>query len=276
MASIQSAEVAAFRADVTALIARLKKSSAVHVNAESDVESTRALVQRWFRTVRPGLLESGISEEHLLATDIGMQTVLRLAGRRSRRASYVDTLTAAKEQLTELEVQQEVAISAMSRSAPAVSRSASEIAILDTLERLVPSAAFAYEQAIRDLEDSSRVSFRGPANELRSALWDVLDRLAPDKDVEAALGYKHEAGRTKPTQKQKARYILKSRSVPESSRKVPETTVDIVEERVGALTRATYDRSSLSAHLESARGEVQQLKMYVDSLLAELLEIHLR
>src|SRR6202011_3268720 len=51
--------------------------------------------------------------------------------------------------------------------------------IIKTLEGLVPPAALSYRQAIADLSDDNRVSFRGPALELREALRETLDHLAP-------------------------------------------------------------------------------------------------
>lgn len=216
-----------------------------------------------------------MSEDGVAQVDTSMQALLRLAGGRRRRSHYVEQLRAAQRELGELEVELELALSVASdMETPTHSRL--EQALIETLAQLVPSAALSYRQAVRDLADPDRVSFRGTANELRAVLWDVLDRLAPDGDVEAAPGYKHEKGRTKPTQKQKVRYILRSRSQGQSARRVPETTAEILDDRVGALTRANYDRSSVSTHLAAARSEVQQVKTYLDSLLAELLEVHAR
>ena len=90
-----------------------------------------------------------------------------------------------------------------------------------------------------------------------------------------APGFKLESGLDKPTHKQKARFILRSR-LGGSARQAPEATLDLIEERVGALGRAIYTRSSVSAHVATARGEVEQVKMYVDSFLTELLEVHHR
>lgn len=267
------ADLAAFRTDISAVLTRFKKLTAVHVNQADDRAGVRALVQSWFRAVRPGLVQAGLEEELLLAVDSAMQALMRLAQGRSRRTNYVEQLNAAKRGLGELEVELEVAISG-SPPPQAPVHSSLERAIVETLDLLVPSAALSYRQALLDLNDTNRVSFRGPANELRGVLWDVLERLAPDKEVMAASGYKHEAGLTKPTMKQKARYILKSRSLPEKARKGPEATVDFVEGIVATLTRAHYDRSSISAHLSSARSEVLQIKNYLDPLLAELLQVH--
>jgi hypothetical protein len=140
---------------------------------------------------------------------------------------------------------------------------------------LVPTAALSYEQALRDLAASDeRVSFRGTANELREALRETVDRLAPDDEVIAAPNFKLESGQTGPTQKQKVRHILRSRALAQTARKAPEASIVLIEGLVGSVARASYERSSLSAHISSTHNEVRQLKMYVDSVLAELLQVH--
>ena len=64
--------------------------------------------------------------------------------------------------------------------------------IISTLSDVCPAAAAAYAQGIKDLESTERASWRGPATELREALRETLDALAPDEDVESMPGYKHE------------------------------------------------------------------------------------
>jgi hypothetical protein len=145
--------------------------------------------------------------------------------------------------------------------------------IIAALEAKVPSAAPCYEQAVRDLGDDRRISYRGTANELRSAVWEVLEQLAPDADVMAADGFILEAGQKTPTRKQKARHILRAR-LGESARQAPEATLELIEAHVAGLTAGLYNRSSASSHLEAERGEISQIKMYVDAFLAEVLEIH--
>jgi hypothetical protein len=90
----------------------------------------------------------------------------------------------------------------------------------------------------------------------------------------AAPGFFLEADQTLPTQRQKVHYILRSRELPSAARRVPEETVSLIEELTGAVARASYTRTSLSAHIASTEHEVRQLKMYVDSVLAELLQVH--
>ncbi len=267
-------DLAAFRAELDTTLGRFKKLSTVHINAETHKEATRKIVQRWFRQERPGLLENGIAERDVLATDAVMQSLLRLASTRSLRSHYISALTGARRSANDLEVQLEIAYTSAHRQERQPRYSLLETRILETLEALVPSAAASYKQALKDLIDPDRVSFRGTANELRSVLWDVLDRLAPDEEVMAVAGYKHERDQTKPTQKQKTRFILKARKLAANAIRVPETTADMIEERVGTLTRATYNRSSISTHQESARSEVNVIKTYLDGLLSELLAIH--
>lgn len=155
------------------------------------------------------------------------------------------------------------------------SLSASEERIISALEERVPNGAVCYRQALQDLADTERISFRGVANELRSSLWEVLERLAPDEDVMAVDGFELEQKRTAPTQKQKVRFILRCR-LGDTARGPVEATTQLIEDHFADLTRGVYSRSSASSHLEAERGEVQQIKMYVDSVLAELLGIYRR
>jgi hypothetical protein len=75
---------------------------------------------------------------------------------------------------------------------------------------------------------------------------------------------------------QKVRYVLRQRGVAKNSIDVPRKAAEIVENTVSAFVRSTYDRGSIDTHTSSgiAKPSVMQLKMYVDSVLCELLEIH--
>ncbi len=204
-----------------------------------------------------------------------MQELLRYAQVRTRTENYASLLRSLRIQIDQLEVEIEVAFGAGVWETRSVGLSGFEMRLVATLEELAPSGALSYRQAIQDLEEESRVSYRGTANELRAVLWDVLERLAPDEMVMKAKGFAFEKGREAPTQKQKARFILRSR-LGGSALKTPEITIDLIEERVGALSRAVYDRSSVSTHMTASRAEVVQVKMYLDSVLSELLEVSQR
>lgn len=151
-----------------------------------------------------------------------------------------------------------------------VFRSEEDDQLIKSLDALVPSAALSYEQAMLDLADTSRVSFRGPALELREALREILDHLATDSEVATAPGYTQEAGRTKPTMKQKVRFIMKKKGK-NSTSEAPERAVTAFEESIAELTRAIYERSSRVTHSASERQAVVQLRRYVVATLHELL-----
>jgi hypothetical protein len=268
---------ASFQQGLSDLRATLRRSSAQNVGTRSAKDGAKALVQAWFRSIRPQLVDEGVDGSLFIEMDASMQTLLQLGNGANRRSTYLRLLADAEAQVRTLEMQRELELGRRQERQASLTEPLSPIEeqIIATLTALVPTAALSYEQALADMQDTSRVSYRGTANELRSALWDVLDRLAPDADVTAAQGFKLEKNRDRPTQKQKARYILRSR-LGDTARRTPESTLDLIEEHVGALARAVYDRSSVSTHVATAVAEIRQVKMYVDTVLAELLEIHLR
>lgn len=182
---MEDSHLVSFEQELEQFRAQIRRSSAVNVNSDPERDAGRALVQHWFREIRPGLVAE-LGEDSILPVDAAMQDLLRLVGGRNRRASYLAVLDEARGAVRALEYRHEMAISQDRAPVPMAPRSAIERRILSTLESLVPAAALSYEQAIRDLADPDRVSFRGTANELRSTLWDVLDRLAPDEEVAAA------------------------------------------------------------------------------------------
>jgi len=148
-----------------------------------------------------------------------------------------------------------------------------ETIIYETLLKLVPTAALSYKQALLDLAEENRISFRGVATEFREALRETLDHLAPDKDVMVQQNFKLEKDKKTPTMKQKVRFILRMRELPDNAIKPPEDAVEIVEERIASFARSVYERSSISTHVATQKGEVLQVKKYVSTVLAELLGI---
>ncbi len=148
-----------------------------------------------------------------------------------------------------------------------------ETDIYDALLEFVPAAACAYKQALLDVADENRLSYRGVAHELREAFRETLDQLAPDEAVQSQPNFKCQMDPNKPTMKQKVLYILNSRGLPQDALKAPEEAVQIVEERVASLCRATYRRSSISAHVASERKEVLQVKHYVNTVFREILSL---
>lgn len=159
-------------------------------------------------------------------------------------------------------------------AAAVVVATATERRIIDTLARILPAAAASYEQCVSDLGGPARLSYRGAAHELREALRETLDYLAPDGDVMAEPGFKLEGDLTRPTQRQKALFVLRKRRLSREARRAPELTVSLVDELGAQITRSAYTRGSSSAHGTTSVQEVRQLKMWVDAVLTELLEVH--
>ena len=85
--------------------------------------------------------------------------------------------------------------------------------------------------------------------------------------------FKPEKDQTRPTMKQKTRYILKSRKRNTAQRSAAEKMLGLIEGLSGDVMRAVYSRASVAAHVHQSRDEVQQIKRYVDTVLFDLLEI---
>ncbi len=251
----------------------LSRSRARQVQATSIIEGARELVRYYFDVTRPEFRRAGLDNESLSGLDALAQELLVLTQRAALRASYEQGIKAINLELNGVEVAIVTAHSLPRDQERSDGLDGKERRIAATLSALVPTAGVAYQQACIDLRDSTRLSYRGVAGEIREALREVLDHLAPDADVKSQEGYKAESGQTLPTMKQKVRYILKSRGKNKTVSAAPEDAVQVVEERVGALARSIYSRSSLSAHVGTTKQEVQYIKAYADVVLSELLEI---
>jgi hypothetical protein len=258
-------------------LARLRKvinrQSGVQLSSLPLRDDIRAFVQLYFRSVRLPIARLAVD---VAGTDSKMQRLLELANRNSSVSLYKKLLTEIGSELSRLEIEAEQRMSDIGVNSTDPAMSSVESRILETLGPMLPSTARSYRQVLMDLASVDRVSYRGTATELREILREALDHLAPDKDVMASSGFQLEKDRTKPTMAQKARYILRLRGIPKNSIDVPRKSIEIVEDTVSSLVRSTYDRGSIDTHTSTgiSKPGVDQLKMYVDSVLCELLEIH--
>jgi len=251
---------------------RIVKSTATNVAATNLRNEAKGLVQLYFRRVRGELESLGLTDFDSI--DKEFQTLLVLANRVSRRSTYVRLLKAIQVALQDTEGRRELAIGASltQKSGPSTLLADHERRIIQTLETLVPSAALSYRQATLDLVTPGRISFRGTAAELREALREVLDHLAPDAAVSAVAGFKLEADQTLPTMRQKVRFILRSRGQPRTAITTAEKAAELVDELVATLVRSVYNRASVSTHIAPSVEEVKRVKSYVDTILIDLLE----
>jgi hypothetical protein len=252
---------------------RLRGRTTVNVNDRETKEAALALASSYFNTHRPRLAVV-VGDLTLRGHDEGWQELVRLAHGNNQRKSYQRTV---KSLLAELK---DASVHALARAAERSEAgrgpsdlTPAELRLLDTLQALLPTAAASYRQAILDLGSQERLSYRGTASELREALRETLDHLAPDSEVAKQQGFKPDTDQTRPSMKQKVRFVLLSRGRSKTQAAVTERSVSLAENLVGEVVRATYDRASLATHLETTRAEVVRIKRYVDTLLFDLLEI---
>jgi hypothetical protein len=265
-------QLAALRAQVKQVRNLLSCARAKQVQAASIKNACKELVNSYFDQARGSFLTKGLDSESLAGLDKWMQQLLTHTQKASLKTNYARTLKSMDQELNEIEVAL-VSGSPIKPHSGARHLDGKEERIASTLSGLVATAELSYIQGCVDLRDDSRHSYRGAAAELREALREVLDHLAPDKDVTTQAGFKLETDQKKPTMKQKVRFILASRGKGRTQTAPAESSTALVEDRVGALTRSVYDRSSLSTHVGTTKQEVQRVKGYVDVVLTELLEI---
>jgi hypothetical protein len=251
----------------------VKKSEAVNINSRTIKKSAIEIGSLYFSNARNEALEV-LSESNLLKEyDSNWQYLIRLAQGNNSKNSYLNIIRKLIRTTKEINVGLHSATSDIpERGSERISYP--EQILIETLEQILPSAAASYQQAIQEMSDQKeRLSYRGTASELREALRETLDYLAPDSDVMGESWFKFENDQKRPTMKQKVRFILSSRGRNKTERVTAENTVQLIETLYGELTRSVYNRASLSAHIKTTREEVARLKRYMDALFFDLLEI---
>lgn len=234
-------------------------------------DSLRELVEKYFNEVRPTVISDRDQNEEIRKTDDDMQAILVLCHKRGSLKRYKQLLTEAKKRLIVVDSQ---VVSSSALQANSRQLDSSDSQIISTLQSMIPSAALSYHQAVIDLQSDSRLSWRGQAADLREALRETLDFLAPDDQVEEMPGYKQVKDTKGPTMKQKVRFIMKSRGVAKATSGTAETATEAVEGALGGFVRSVYTRSSVSTHTPTEKNEVLRIRDFVRVVLSELLEVH--
>jgi len=261
-------------ADVKALSSLVRRSTSVNVNDKGTKERTIALARQYFEKVRPQVVKSAATPESIAEHDSEWQHLVELAHGNNLRKSYLKTLGAINKGLSKMSMSSFAAPAGGASAGGGVHEPSREEALLiSTLETLVPSAAASYRQGLADLVGNTRLSYRGTAAEFREALRETLDHLAPDKSVEGESWYKAEQGQSKPTMRQKVRFVLTSRGRNKTQRESAEKSLSLIEELSGDVMRAIYNRASLATHVQESKSEVHKIKRYVDTVMFDLLEI---
>jgi len=257
------------------LNAQIKKNKAVNVNSNTTKQLVIDLGGFYFSEVKPEVLGILGDSSDLSTYDKNWQNLIRLAHENNLVTTYKKTLKDLIKTTKEISIKRHSTfLGAEDSGSSVLSYSEAEAILIDTLDKLIPSAANSYRQGIQDLKEANgRSSYRGTACEFREAFRETLDHLAPDKDVEKSEGFKFEKDRTRPTMKQKIKYILSSQEKKRPQISAAQKTLAVIEGLSGDLGRAFYNRASLSSHVETTRQEVEQLKRYMDALLFDILAI---
>lgn len=217
---------------------RLKNRSSVHVNDQDTKAAAIALATAYFTDVRPRLL-AVLGHEQVQSPDEAWQELVRLAHANNKRSTYLKLARRLAVQLRELSVQ--TLTKSAERSAGGQGPSdltPAELQLVSTLEALLPTAAASYRQGLLDLRDKERLSYRGTASEFREALRETLDHLAPDTEVARQPGFKPEDGQSRPTMKQKTRFVLLSRGRSKTQTAAAEKAISVVDGLAGEVVRA--------------------------------------
>jgi hypothetical protein len=258
-------------ADVGRFTDAVERSRGKTVPADRVRPLARSIAITYFESVRTELdavkLRAGLVDE----IDFVMNALLTLSTGPREQSAYLGQLNELRPYLAEALIDLMRA-----RGAPRLVLSTTERGILDTLTKLLPTTAASYEQVMRDSQGGKRISWRGTGAELREILREVIDHLAPDDQVLQAPGFKLEADRKGPTQKQKVRFIFRARKgkgKKSAAETVAEETLGTFEEGIASLARPTYERGSASTHAATDATEIKRLKGYVDALLVDLLEV---
>lgn len=261
--------LAEFSKEIETLKKQVSKSKAININSKVIKDYTIGTVKNFFSKYQNYLSEHNLLDESNKQLTDCLQDLLRLTQGNNPKKSYLFLLKQVEKQANELNIKD------VSKPLTALSPiHDTDKLLIATLEALVPTAALSYQQALTDLSICNhKISYRGTAAELREALRETLDHLAPDKNVSSEVGFKLEQGQSKPTMKQKVRYILKTRNLTDTKRIPAEKSIEMMDELVSQLARAVYNRASLSTHVQTTKKEVYQVKRYIDLVFHEILEL---
>jgi len=259
-----NADIEALLEELNVLRKRINGGTNKQIQSDGETSGMRGLSTMYFKA-RAGV--EGVSQ--LEEADGLFRELATMSRGKPSRPKVLGMLGDAKKLL----VAMEGAVLSAQVSKGTGRKTDTDLLIIETLRELCPTAASAYSQAMSDLAGAERESWRGPATDMREALRETLDKLAPDDEVMAMPNFKLEKDARGPTMKQKTRYILKKRDMTSGAMATPEKAVEGVEEIIGGVMRSVYQRSSLSTHTATTKDEVLRVHAWVRLVLCDLLEI---
>ncbi len=246
----------------------IKKLNSIQVKLLSHKSIAKNIVENYFRNCRNEIVViSNLKENDLYELDNLMQNLLDISQIAGSKSTYLKLLKSIRKSLLVLEKNLLLNIATFPQNDPL------DLKIISTIKALIPSAALSYEQALLDLQSNSRLSWRGPATDLRESLREVLDHLAPDLEITSDPKFKLDTNAKGPTMKQKVRFILKQRQTNSSIISTTEESLTLIEESIGSYVRSVYTRASVSTHTPTDKQEVISVKEHVKLVLKELLAL---
>jgi hypothetical protein len=148
--------------------------------------------------------------------------------------------------------------------------SAREAAILARLRRQSAPLADSMEQALRDMNDQGRLSYVGPAGEVREVMRATVQMLAPDEEIERQPWYVGiiQGDKRNPSQAERTRYAVQQRR---GSKDQVQDVDALIDELVGQVGRRTYQVGSGKFHAGTDQAAVWKLTGWVWAMLDEVL-----
>ncbi|WP_143102955.1 pPIWI-associating nuclease domain-containing protein [Agrococcus baldri] len=133
--------------------------------------------------------------------------------------------------------------------------------------------ADSFDQALRDLNDETRLSYMGPAGEIREVMRATIQLLAPDAEIRSQPWFKgtQQGSKSNPTQAERTRYaIQRQRGSEDHARELDE----LIDQSIAKITRETYAAGSSALHAGAAQTQVRKLTGWVFAVLDEVLPEH--
>lgn len=145
-----------------------------------------------------------------------------------------------------------------------------EADVLARLAAVSPSLADSLDQALRDLNDPNRLSYMGPAGEVREVMRATIQKLAPDDSVRLQPWYKGvpQGNKTNPSQAERTRYAVQQQRGSEDQARELDALID---QSIAKITRETYASGSSALHSGAAQKQVRKLSGWIFAVLDEVL-----
>jgi hypothetical protein len=142
--------------------------------------------------------------------------------------------------------------------------------ILLRLRRQSPSLADSFEQVLKDINDHTRLSYVGPAGEVREVLRSCVQSLAPEDEIMKQPWFTGivQDGKKRPSQAERTRYAVQIRG---GHRNQAKRADELIDELVGQIARDTYTTGSSALHAGTLQEKVRKLTGWVFALLDEVL-----